>query len=108
LPADIKEALEGTYGRAYYVENSMELSINRFMTFILRNKHLLIKADAFCLALSYDYRTAPTLGDMTKISGFLFIFNNIKKEADFIWSCTNVQKLNTEFRATLLSVEKYG
>ena len=104
--ADIKEALDGTYGRAFYVESPFDHSIDRFRSFVLRNKHLLIKADAFCLALSCDYRTDPTLDQMTQISDFLF--SNIKKEADFIWSCTNVQRLNTDFRATLLSVEKHG
>ena len=104
--ADIKEALDGTYGSAFYVESPFDHSIDKFRSFVLRNKHLLINADAFCLALSYDYRTIPTLEDMTKILDFLF--SNIGKDADLICSCTNVQKLNTDFRATLLSVEKYG
>ena len=79
-------------------------SIERFRTFVLRNKYLLMNTDAFCLALSYDYRTKPTLDNMTKISDELY--KNSKKDADFIWSCTHVQKLNTDFRATLISVEK--
>jgi hypothetical protein len=103
---DIKEALEGTYSRAFYVESPLDRSIDRFRSFVLRNKHFLMNADTFCLALSYDYRTAPTLGDMTKISDELY--KNSKKDADFMCSCTNVQRLNTEFRATLLSGEKYG
>ena len=102
--ADIKEVLDGSSGKAFYIESPMGQSIERFRTFVLRNKHLLMNTDAFCLALSYDYRTNPTLDDMTKISDELY--KNSKKDADFIWSCTHVQKLNTDFRATLLSVEK--
>jgi hypothetical protein len=104
--ADIKEALEVSSGKALYNESPIEQSIERYRTFVLRNKHLLMKADAFCLALSCDYRNDLTLDHLTRMSDELY--RNSKKDAAIIWSCTDVQRLNNDFRATLLSVQKHG
>jgi hypothetical protein len=101
--ADIREALSGSYGNAGYVEGTIVSGIDRFRKFILRNKQVIMNADAFCLSIAVDYRTDPTLDYLTRISDELYV--NCKDDAAFMWSCSNVQSLDTEFRATLLSVQ---
>jgi|GEM_PF-2226943 len=104
--ADIKSALAGSTCTGGFVESQLSHSNDVFEKFIVRNKFSIMNSLALCFIISYDYRVDCTLEHMSHIADLAY--DDINDNAEIVWSCTNVQRLYTEFRVTFVWVEKRG
>ncbi|MBF0227703.1 MAG: hypothetical protein HQK76_19825 [Desulfobacterales bacterium] len=101
--SDIKQALIGRVGSALFIESRIKDSIKLFKKILSEHLNDIILSNSFILINSYDYTvdaSDASFEHMENISEQLF--SVIKEDSEAIWSSTDIQKLNTEFRVMLI------
>ncbi len=101
---DMRDNLSNCFGSAFIVENSMRNRIKLFNELLLKNRSYIHKSNTYFLIETFDYRVKVDLDINMQMFEILFRYGG--ENRDIFLSFNGSQILKTDFRCTLVLVNK--